>query len=359
MAKKIKPIVGCVYSATGVSGESELSAQYLGGLLFLGGYSSVKLVAMHKEGKSDDTISSASVSSGKITLSNPYWPSPGPRDVEDGEHFKRNCEFASLADCHVIIVCVDALDTERCGKALCKLLPKKKMSDDTTPPVGIFTLQHGCKNHEKLSSALNGSEHMLLDGAIGFHVAKSPIDGVLRPFMPGSLVLERLSKEKAEFGSPFVNLLSTTDIPILFRKVLTPFTWGTMIFNAGITANALTGSSMEEHFRSRTNRLVFAQIIRECLSTFRAAAGYQANWAPDCSASFSLSLGVLEQILCLPNVLWVPVAWTLLKIAPGAGSPTQVCTLLSIYVGVSVNLHMSRNFLQINIRADFFFKLAN
>jgi len=37
----------------------------------------------------------------------------------------------------------------------------------------------------------------------------------------GQIVLERLTKEKAEHGSQFVNLLSTTEIPFLFRKVLT------------------------------------------------------------------------------------------------------------------------------------------
>jgi hypothetical protein len=33
--------------------------------------------------------------------------------------------------------------------------------------------------------------------------------------------MERLSKEKAEQGEKFINLISTAEIPILYRKSLT------------------------------------------------------------------------------------------------------------------------------------------
>ena len=37
----------------------------------------------------------------------------------------------------------------------------------------------------------------------------------------GQLAIERLGKEKAEFGLRYVNLLSTAQIPMVFRKQLT------------------------------------------------------------------------------------------------------------------------------------------
>ncbi len=84
-------------------------------------------------------------------------------------------------------------------------------------------------------------------------------------FSGQSLVVERLSKEKAEYGSRYINLLATTNIPIFFRKVITPYTWGGMINDVVHCSNAITGGSLDAHLRNRRNRLVYAQMLSECM----------------------------------------------------------------------------------------------
>lgn len=53
------------------------------------------------------------------------------------------------------------------------------------------------------------------------------------------------------------------------------------------------------------------------------AAARQGQWTPDGSASCPVSLSILEQLLCLPTILFLPVLM-FLRINPGAGSPVQV-----------------------------------
>ena len=168
-----------------------------------------------------------------------------------------NCSVATLADCHVIILCVNPTDTERAVSLLKTTLPTPSKAHDQ--PIGIFTFQHGSSNFEKIETVLKGRSNLLLiDGAVGFHVVRGRADGVIRPLVPGQLVLERLSKEKSVHGVNFVNLLSTTQLPMLFRKKLTPFTWGTMVHDCYFAINALTGDSLDSFLRSRKNRLIYA-----------------------------------------------------------------------------------------------------
>jgi ketopantoate reductase len=235
--------------------------------------------------------------------------------------FQTNCGIATLKDCHVILVCVIATDTERTVALLKTTLPAHTKAEG--PPIGIFSFQHGCSNFDKIEAGLKGSANLLLvDGAVGFHVVRGRVDGVIRPLVPGQLVLERLSKEKSDHGVNFVNLLSTTELPMLFRKKLTPYTWGTMVQDCCLATNALTGGSLDSHLRARTNRLVYAQMIRECLQVFRVAANYD-KWAPSNAASCSIELPMLEQLLCLPDLLFAPVKYFAFPCAPDAGSPAQ------------------------------------
>lgn len=232
-----------------------------------------------------------------------------------------NCDIATLEDCHVIILCVNSTDTERAVSLLKATLPMPSKVQDQ--PIGIFTFQYGSSNFDKLDTVLKGRSNLLLiDGAVGFHVVRGHADGVLRPLVPGQLVLERLSKEKSVHGVKFVNLLSTTQIPMLFRKKLTPFTWGTMVHDCCLATNALTGDSLDSHLRSRKNRLIYAQMIRECLQAFQAAANYD-KWAPSNAASCPIELWMLELLLCLPDALFVLVKYFAFPCAPGAGSPAQ------------------------------------
>ena len=206
-----------------------------------------------------------------------------------------------------------------------------------------------------LRGRLGTKSHLIVfDGAVGFHVVKGRgDDGTLRSLSSGQIVLERLNKEKAEHGSQYINLLGTMDIPILFQKVLTPFTWGSLVHDCCLATNALTGGTMQEHLAVRSNRLVYAQMIRECMQVRAAVlcrcallcapltttgahcattpcdcqafstAAQRGGWALDNSASCAVPLKWLEQLLCLPNALFFPVYWAFLQCTPCAGSPMQ------------------------------------
>lgn len=69
--------------------------------------------------------------------------------------------------------------------------------------------------------SLSGHDLILLGGAVGISVARSPVDGHLRCLGAGALVVERLSKQQSKRGVKFVNLLRTGAIPIRHCKNVT------------------------------------------------------------------------------------------------------------------------------------------
>lgn len=76
-----------------------------------------------------------------------------------------------------------------------------------TPPVCTFS-----------SSRLGSHDVIVLSGAVGISVAKSPVDGHLRCMGRGSLVVERLSKKQSKKGVKFLNLLRSGGIPLRYCK---------------------------------------------------------------------------------------------------------------------------------------------
>jgi len=313
-----KPRVGIIASGPHkISNQSQLLAQYLGGLLVLGEYSNVRIAYLDSETSCKTPSKDATKS---ITLM-PASCRGSPQTVPVGTDFELYAELSSLKDCDMIINVANASDSGQCAHVLKQVLSDRS---EREMPIGLFSLQHGARSFETISSNLKGQDHLLLlDSTIGFHVVEGKVDGVLRPLLPGSIIMERLSKEKAEHGLKFDNLIATMDIPILYRKVLTPFTWGTMIFDCCFSLNALSGESLEDHLKDRHARLIYAQMIRECLQAFKAAAQL-GPWAPDGSASCPVSLSILEVLLCLPTLLFVPIFRCLFPAASSAGSSVQV-----------------------------------
>eukprot|EP00622_Pseudochattonella_farcimen_P002242 FR737139.1.p1 GENE.FR737139.1~~FR737139.1.p1 ORF type:complete len:210 (+),score=13.97 FR737139.1:40-630(+) len=96
-----------------------------------------------------------------------------------------------------------------------------------------------------------------------------------------------------------------------------------MVYGTVHATNALVGGSLRSHLRTRKCRLVYAQMIRECLQAFNAAAA-GGKWEPDCNASFPFPLRALELILCLPTILYMIVTFPLQTVAPKVGSPIQL-----------------------------------
>lgn len=203
----MKPNVGVIFSGARTTSESKDLGLFLGALLYLGKYSCVKFVELDSDekSKSQEETETVKVFSGGAV-----------HTLCSSTDFQLNSKTEALETCHLIVVTVFSDDTPRCAELISKLPPMKdKMRC-------IVSLQHGCKNFEKLSSILTEKQCILMDGVCALHVSRSAVDGLLLPLVHGgSLVLERLSKEKAEEGEKFLNLLSTMNLPILFRKLLT------------------------------------------------------------------------------------------------------------------------------------------
>jgi 2-dehydropantoate 2-reductase len=95
-----------------------------------------------------------------------------------------------------------------------------------------------------------------------------------------------------------------------------------MVFDCALVLNSLTGDTFEDFLSIRSNRLLWAEMIRECLAAFTAASK-SGGWSPDCGASCVIPLWLMEQVLCLPTVLFHPMMWAFLGVSPGLGAPMQ------------------------------------
>lgn len=198
----------------------------------------------------------------------------------------------------------------------------------------------------------------------------------------------------------YLNLLSTMEIPQLFRKVMTRewvhanadlvvlYSWVPFLrqiirsvhlglhdtrllprdkcFDGRPTPKTPLSPNESAHLRSNDSRvsrgttydsslLVILASFRIALfnramligdycataQTFRRAAG-DGKWAPDNGASCEISLGVLEQVLCLPSALFVPLSFMVLSVIPGAASPLQVSAFILVVrrVGYRSAMHL-------------------
>lgn len=307
----VKPSVAFVHSGLEFSSESQLMARYLAACLFLGEYATCHTVCFDS-GKAKAMRGPAPRS---ITVVPPK--KSRPVEVQQSVDFQLDAGFDVLKECQVVVVLVDSLDSDALAERLAKTLPKKRN-------IGVFCLQHGVKNYSALEHALEETGNFSFDGVAGMHVVEDLNTGALKMLSKGgSLVIERLSRDKTDWGNKYINLLSTMDVNILFRKLLTPHTWGMLVLHLFLSTNALCGGTARQHLRSRPARRVCAQMIRESRAVLTAAAR-KGQWTPDITAGCWLSLAAFEQMLCLPTFLFVPLSWFVFNVTADAGSPTQV-----------------------------------
>jgi len=150
--------------------------------------------------------------------------------------------------------------------------------------------------------------------SLGFAVVPHPGNGSLCSTVSSPrLVIERLSKEIEDVAIGPVRLVESMGFDVFFRKVLTPLSWGTLVWENIYALNALTGGTMAQMLRRRSNRLVLAAMIRECSVALKAAAR-GGKWQIDFSLVVGSSLIVLtpwtiELMLVLPDALYYPFAF--------------------------------------------------
>ncbi|CAM9192904.1 unnamed protein product [Choristocarpus tenellus] len=218
----------------------------------------------------------------------------------------------------MVIICVDPGDTVLCAKALSLAI---KGGDD----FACISLQRGVRNFAGMKSQLH-DHSIVLDGAVGLSIFRSPLDGSLSCLDSGCLVLQRLTKEQAKEGLKFVNLLCSSGIRVRHCKNITCFTHGALIFQTVEATAALTGLSLDKHLMDHHSRLVWAAMIREGLKVLTAASR-GGSWHAS-NACCSLTLRQLELFLCLPS--WVFGALSYLLLGIPAHTPRHMCAAMQV-----------------------------
>lgn len=177
------------------------------------------------------------------------------------------------------------------------------------------------------SASLGGKGFTVVEGYPGFSVVLDPKHSALSSTLPYPAILfERLSREAAKIADGPLNLLQTMDIEVYFRKVLTPFQWGVLIFENLYALNILTKGSINYTLANRKWRLMLALMIRENYqSLHKAARG--GIWKPDLQLVYAswFTPWMLEMILILPDFLFTTIFWFMgLFAREGLISPGQM-----------------------------------
>eukprot|EP01036_Dinobryon_divergens_P024514 gene24512-32971_t len=207
--------------------------------------------------------------------------------------------YSVLQSCHVIIVAVNATDTSLCCKKLAEVLFNVK---DLT----IFSLQRGVRSSTIVRDTLGSRPGLtVVEGFVSFAVIKSPrFNGYLPTIPTNAVFFERLTPEASRVANGPLNLIESTPLTVYYRKVLTPFSWGILIFENLYALNILTRGSLSFTVSKRKWRLILAMMVRESVvALMRASRG--GAWKPDLmGVSTWLTPFVLEMMLILPQPLF-------------------------------------------------------
>ena len=103
------------------------------------------------------------------------------------------------------------------------------------------------------------------------------------------------------------------DLTIHFRKQLTAYTWGVLVYEAMYALHAATSikkgqdSGMRAMLQNTRCRLALASMVRESnLLLTKVAQG--GKWKPELlGVSTNGSLWLLEMLLCFPTFLFTPL----------------------------------------------------
>ena len=289
-----------IYSeSTAGSKESKHLAYYLCGQLASTGYANVHMVGLTSDGMPGQLPSS---STERIT----YMPrGNSTKKIEVPASDVTFSHFDVLAQSHVIIVTVNSEDTKLCRTKMQQILDEKRQNKDTK--ITIFSLQRGVKNSQAIKAEFDGRKDIaVIEGAVGFAVVPHPKN---RAFVPTvrdpSILFERLDKEAERIAEGPCNLLECMDVEVYYRKTLTPYTWGVLVWENLHSVNMLTGGSMLSTLRNPRARLILASMVREAAQTLRHAAR-GGDWKPDfLLLSEMLSPRLFELLLCLPTQLFL------------------------------------------------------
>jgi len=153
---------------------------------------------------------------------------------------------------------------------------------------------------------------VVVECVVGFAVVPHPKTGTYTPTVTKPmLVYERLSKEIENTADKPLRLMEAMDLTSYFRKTLTMYAWGVLMWECSYSLNVISGGTLVDTYKSRKWRLILAAMLREARKALvKAAKG--GEWKPDfLLISPYLSPWVYEMILVLPDPLYYLLAWSL------------------------------------------------
>ena len=217
-----------------------------------------------------------------------------------------DCTFGgigSVAECHVVIICVNVSDVPSISKRL-----KKYELANHKYNITVFGMVRGVKFGDILRDDFSGEKNIaLIECSVGFAVIPHPVTGALTPTTPTpSIALERMSNEINRIAEGAVNLMDTIDLDMQFRKVLTPMGWGTIVYETLYVLNAVCGGTLASTMGEPTTRSILACMVRECRAALMLAAR-GGKWEPDLILVWPwvASAWALEMVLALPYPLFL------------------------------------------------------
>ena len=300
--KENRPRCGIVYSdSMKESNESKYLAQYLCGQLVNTGYANVYMVGLTPDGVPSSVQSG---STKRISYMPCYCSSRKKIDVPESDVI--HSHFDVIGKCHVVIITVNSQDVKMCKAKLLTVLDEKRQNKDSS--VTIFVMSRGVKNSMDIKSVFSGRKDIaVIDAAVGFAVVPHPKTGVLVPTVQCPIMIfERLEKAQEAIALGPCNLMECMNLEVYYRKVLTPYTWGVLLWENVHCVNMLTGGTIYDTLWDKKARLILASMIRESLLALKSAA-CGGRWAPEMPTITQwISPYRFELWLCMPD--WIFIA---------------------------------------------------
>jgi 2-dehydropantoate 2-reductase len=203
-------------------------------------------------------------------------------------------EVAALADRDVVLVTVKSPATETAGRQLAGVL-----RDDAI----VVSFQNGVSNPEVLRAGLGGRR--VAAGMVPFNVVHTP--GSFKQTTSGPLGLETAA------GPGLIAALRATGLELDVVDDLRPIGWSKLLLNLNNSVNALAGLPIREELGQWRYRRVFALAVGEGLRVLRAAGVRPARVG-------RMIPMIVPAVLSLPDLLFLRVAATMVKIDPAARS---------------------------------------
>ncbi len=201
---------------------------------------------------------------------------------------------SALSNATTILLCVKSADTAEAARLI-----KKHAPED----VPVISLQNGITNPDVLANTLGPDR--VIAGMVGFNVVRQATDHFIQT-TDGEIIL-------APGGAKLCDALADTPIDAHCHDNMTGVQWSKLLMNLNNALNALSGLPLKTQLKDRNWRRVLATCIVEGLAVAKAEGIKLERLG-------KVHPRILPTLLRLPNVLFLRIAQSMLRIDPAARS---------------------------------------